>query len=44
MGRHIVFGSNRTGNQDLWVMNSDGSNQQPLTSDRAVDFASPWAP
>jgi TolB protein len=43
-GSQIVFGSDRGNRQDIWVMNSDGSNQRPLTSDRAVDFAPAWKP
>lgn len=30
----IIFTSPRSGNVDLWQMNADGSNQQPLTSDQ----------
>ena len=42
-GQHIVFLSNRTGNGEagawrLWSMNGDGSNQQPLPIDIAIDY------
>jgi Tol biopolymer transport system component len=30
-GRQIVFGSNRTGKQQLRIMNADGSEQRPLS-------------
>ena len=30
----IIFTSPRSGNVDLWQMNHDGSNQQPLTADQ----------
>ena len=30
----IIFTSPRSGNVDLWQMNQDGSNQQPLTADQ----------
>ena len=43
-GSQIVFGSDRGNRQDIWVMNSDGSDQRPLTSDRAVDLAPAWKP
>ena len=32
-GKHIYFNSNRTGNMQLWKMNSDGSNPKQLTFD-----------
>jgi Tol biopolymer transport system component/TolB-like protein/Flp pilus assembly protein TadD len=32
-GKYIVFHSNRTGNWNLWRMDSDGSNLRPLTRD-----------
>ncbi|MDP9223745.1 MAG: hypothetical protein M3P18_07785 [Actinomycetota bacterium] len=41
-GSQIVFGSNRRGTQDIWVMDSDGSDQRPLTSDPAIDSAPSW--
>jgi len=36
-GTKIVFASNRTGNDDIWVMNANGSNQVQLTTDLARD-------
>ncbi|MCK4427072.1 MAG: PD40 domain-containing protein [candidate division Zixibacteria bacterium] len=40
----IVFKSDRSGNWDIWVMNSDGSNQTQLTIDQAADFAPAFSP
>jgi Tol biopolymer transport system component/DNA-binding winged helix-turn-helix (wHTH) protein len=34
----IVYVSTLSGNQDLWIMNADGSGQKQLTFDRASDF------
>lgn len=34
----VVYVSTLSGNQDLWVMNADGSGQKQLTFDRAADF------
>ncbi|MDQ3587105.1 MAG: hypothetical protein M3375_01950 [Actinomycetota bacterium] len=33
-----------TASEDIWVMNTDGSNQRPLTSHPAPDIQSNWAP
>lgn len=37
----IIFTSPRSGNVDLWQMNADGSNQQPLTNDQGSLNISP---
>lgn len=37
----IIFTSPRSGNVDLWQMNADGSNQQPLTADEGSLNISP---
>ena len=34
----IVYVSTLGGNQDIWVMNADGSGQKQLTFDRSADF------
>jgi dipeptidyl aminopeptidase/acylaminoacyl peptidase len=43
-GKQIVFFSNRTGTYDIWVMNADGSSQQPLTQGPADDRRPSWSP
>jgi len=43
-GDQIVFGSNRTGHQNIWVMNADGSGELPVTIGRALANAPAWAP
>ena len=44
-GRTVVFLSDRAGNDDLWLMNPDGSDPRPLTSDKEARLSSPaWTP
>jgi Tol biopolymer transport system component len=45
-GDKVVFVSDRDGNENLWVVDLDGSNEKKLTKGgRRVEFASPsWAP
>lgn len=43
-GGRIVFGSNRNGNSDLFLMNSDGSNVTQLTNNAANDSYPGWSP
>ena len=43
-GRHIVFGSGRDGNQEIYVMGSDGSNPTRLTHHPAADFSPSFSP
>lgn len=33
----IVFVSDRNGHPDIWIINSDGSDQKPLTNDEYID-------
>ena len=40
----IVFGSNRDGNFEIYIMNPDGSDQINLSQHRAQDFAPVWSP
>ena len=40
----IVFVSNRDGDSDIYVMNSDGGNQTPLTINTALDGEPAWSP
>jgi Tol biopolymer transport system component len=44
-GKRIAFSSDRSGNLEIWVSNSDGSNAAPLTSFGGVMAAGPkWSP
>lgn len=40
----VVFVSDRNGAQDIWIMDPDGSNQQPLTRTSVRDFQPTWSP
>ena len=42
VGGRIAFHSNRDGNDEIYVMNADGSSQTRLTSNPAADFAPAW--
>ncbi len=41
-GSKIAFTSYRSGNADIWIMNSDGSNQKQLTTNKSNDIYSRW--
>jgi Tol biopolymer transport system component len=43
-GGVIAFSSNRDGNEELYVMNADGSDQRRLTNDPAYDHLPNWSP
>ncbi len=44
-GTLLVFGSNRSGHEELWLCNSDGSNQTQLTNFNGPPVGSPhWSP
>ena len=43
-GGKIIFTSNRTGNDDIFMMNPDGSNQINLTNDPKHDSGAAWSP
>jgi Tol biopolymer transport system component/DNA-binding winged helix-turn-helix (wHTH) protein len=44
-GSQIVFMSNRTGVDELWITNGDGRNPRPLTAFRRATLGSPrWSP
>lgn len=40
----IAFESNRSGNSDIYIMNSDGSEVKQLTSNPAEDRSADWSP
>src|SRR6266496_4349583 len=40
----IVFGSDRDGNVEIYIMNANGSGQTRLTSNPAVDAQAAWSP
>jgi hypothetical protein len=41
---YIAFTSNRDGNDEIYVMDADGSNQQRLTDNSAIDRQPSWSP
>ena len=41
-GTRIVFQANPNGNWDIYVMNADGTDQQPLTIDTESDVDPNW--
>lgn len=45
-GSEILFVSDRSGNENLWLVDADGSNRRPLTTDRGdFHFDDPeWSP
>jgi len=44
-GKRIAFSSDRTGNDEIWISNSDGSEQRPVTSFGSASAGSPrWSP
>jgi TolB protein len=43
-GQHIAFFSYRSGNNDIWIMDADGSNQRQLLDDPADDRRPAWSP
>ncbi len=43
-GRRLAFVSDRDGNVEVYVMNSDGSQQQRLTNHPADDWPAAWSP
>ncbi|MBS1792538.1 MAG: PD40 domain-containing protein [Acidobacteria bacterium] len=40
----IVYASDTAGNEDIWVIDADGTNQRQLTTDRNLDFSPLVAP
>ena len=43
-GQRIAFMSDRDGNDELYVMDADGSNPTRLTQDAGRDWYSAWSP
>src|SRR6266566_317035 len=43
-GTKIAFLSDRSGNNDIWVMNADGSGLTQLTTDPHIDWDPAWSP
>jgi len=44
-GRSIVYVSDRSGSENLWLVDPDGNNQRPLTQGRGSAYVSPdWTP
>ena len=43
-GKWIAFDSNRSGNQDIWIMRKDGSELRQLTTHTAHDWIGSWSP
>jgi len=43
-GSKLAFSSNRSGNYDIWAMNSDGSGPHNITNDPAYDDKPVWSP
>jgi len=43
-GLKIAFQSDRDGNDEIYVMNADGSNQERLTYNAVADFYPCWSP
>lgn len=40
----IAFTSNRGGNNDIYLMNIDGSNIRNITNNPALDYGASWSP
>src|SRR5207249_7845812 len=43
-GSKIAFGSGRSGNGDVYVMNANGTGVERLTNDAAIDAEPAWGP
>lgn len=43
-GQQIAFMSNRSGNNDIWVINRDGSGLRQLTTSQGSDQSPTWSP
>jgi Tol biopolymer transport system component len=44
-GENLVFVSDRDGSENVWIVDADGGNPRPLTSDERENYMSPiWTP
>ena len=43
-GKWIAFDSNRSGNEDIWIMRKDGTELRQFTTHPAHDWAPAWSP
>ena len=43
-GNKLVFTSSRSGDDEIYVMNADGTNQLRLTNETFTDFMPAWSP
>jgi Tol biopolymer transport system component len=43
-GKWIAFDSNRSGNQDIWIMRKDGTDLRQFTKHSSHDWAPDWSP
>lgn len=43
-GRRLLFSSDRTGNQDIWMLPIEGGEMQQLTTHHSPDWAPRWSP
>jgi Tol biopolymer transport system component len=43
-GQSVAFGTTRTGNAEIFVMNADGTHERNLTNHPAQDRAATWSP
>jgi Tol biopolymer transport system component len=43
-GRTLAVSSDRSGNQDVWLMPADGGEMRPITTDPTPDWAPRWSP
>ena len=43
-GTRVAFSSNRDGNNEIYVMNVDGSNVRRVTNHRSIDTTPTWSP
>lgn len=43
-GKSIAFASGQNGNMDIWIMNSDGTNQRPIAASASDENQCAWSP